>query len=229
MIGARRIVAVSASGNKDADVRAVSVQTDAAGSSFTLEVGANTCRVRLSVLGAHQIANAVAAAGLATAAGISLETIARGLESVRPVAGRMDMYTSAAGATVIDDTYNANPGSVRAAIDALASMKGERVLVLGAMAELGSQAAELHRQTAAYAAKKGVDRLFCVGAFASDLAAGFGSPAVACESKDALITALLPWNKPDTCFLIKGSRSARMEHVVQALMADATNNNAEAC
>jgi UDP-N-acetylmuramoyl-tripeptide--D-alanyl-D-alanine ligase len=146
------------------------------------------------------------------------EAIRAGLQAVVPVAGRMQPRVTTRGALLIDDSYNANPGSVRAAIDSLVSFDGERVLVLGAMAELGAGSRDLHREVGAHARLRGVTQLFACGEHAEALAAGFGTGARIFASHEELTAACRSFDRPGCVILVKGSRAAAMERVVDALV-----------
>ena len=150
--------------------------------------------VELKVLGAHNAHNALAATAAALAAGVPLEAIGRGLEAFEPVKGRLQVKRAAlaelAGATVIDDTYNANPDSVRAAIDVLASHASPRVLVLGDMGEVGDDGPAFHREVGAYANERGIDALYTLGDAARDSAAAFGARALHSADVAELVRAL---------------------------------------
>jgi len=181
--------------------------------------------VALRVPGRHMIANALASAAAARAAGVAPEAIARGLAAFQPVAGRLVPRKGAHGAVVIDDTYNANPDSVRAAIDVLASTPGDRWLVLGDMGEVGDQGPAFHREVGAYARDHGVARLFAAGALAREAVDAFGAGSAHYESVEALAAALAPMAAQGLTVLVKGSRFMRMERVVAALTgAEATGH-----
>ena len=227
MIGDRTLVTVSAQGRAEADVRAFGISTDPLSSRFQLRAGEQSVDVCLPLPGRHQVANAVAAAGVAIAAGISLAAIAAALGQLHPVAGRMRPCTTAGGAFLIDDTYNANPGAMRAAIDALTQCDAERLLVVGTMAELGVNAAQLHREIGAYAQQSGIHQLFAVGAHADDYASGFGEGAETYADQTALITRLKGIDRCGIAILVKGSRSARMDRVVSAMLAESPAAAAE--
>jgi len=173
-----------------------------------------TFAVRLQAFGEHNVLNALAAIACAHAAGIPAEQIQSGLEAFSPVSGRLQKKQAANGATLIDDTYNANPDSVRAAIDVLAQATGKRVLVLGDMGEVGTQGKEFHQEVAAYAASKGLEHVFATG----DLAAHMAPHARHYKEFDALLQAVEAAATPDATVLIKGSRFMKMERVVQHLI-----------
>ncbi|CAM2174996.1 UDP-N-acetylmuramoyl-tripeptide--D-alanyl-D-alanine ligase [Paraburkholderia sacchari] len=178
--------------------------------------------VELQVLGAHNAHNALAATAAALAAGVSLDAIRRGLEAFQPVKGRLQVKRAAlgelAGALVIDDTYNANPDSVRAAVDVLASHASPRVLVLGDMGEVGEDGPAFHREVGAYAKERGIDALYTLGVAARDIAAAFGANALHAAGVPELVRALAGAGYgAGATILVKGSRFMQMERVVAAL------------
>ncbi len=174
--------------------------------------------VRLAAGGEHNVRNALAAAACAIAADIGAEAIGAGLNAWRPVAGR-GLKLKINGADVIDDTYNANPDSVRAAIDLLAAAPAPRVLVLGDMGEVGVRGAEFHREVGRYARERGIHALFAIGSLMHEAVQAFGAGATHFDNVEALISVLRPSLKAGTTVLIKGSRFMEMERVVQALSA----------
>jgi UDP-N-acetylmuramoyl-tripeptide--D-alanyl-D-alanine ligase len=151
------------------------------------------------------------------AAGADLASIRRGLEAFRPVAGRLATHVAPSGAVVIDDTYNANPDSVRAAIDVLAHAGTPRILVLGDMGEVGAEGPAFHREVGAYARAARIDRLYATGAGAALAAQAFGAGARHFDSVDDLAAALAAEAVRGATVLVKGSRFMRMERVVAAL------------
>ncbi len=185
--------------------------------SFTLHIGDQSTPVQLQVLGRHQVSNALAAAGLAYACGMSLAQIKQGLERCKPVAGRTVLHRLQANHYLIDDTYNASPNAMRAAIDLLADMPGRKVIVLGDMAELGAAAAEIHQDIGAYAYMKKINALYATGKHATDYQAGFGQQTQLFPDHQALLRGLESELQGVVTILVKGSRSARMEQVVQGL------------
>ena len=191
----------------------------AEGVSFTALTPEGDIPVNLALPGAHNVANGLAAIAVGLACGLSLGGIRQGLESVRPTAGRLVTGHSATGARVIDDCYNANPGSVRAAIDLLAGCDGRRTLVLGAMRELGETSELLHRQMGDYARAAGIDRFWGVGPELQDAVAAFGSGGRWFADREEVLTALDGEFGGGDTVLVKGSRSTRMEQVLQALLA----------
>ncbi|SAL79670.1 UDP-N-acetylmuramoylalanyl-D-glutamyl-2, 6-diamino pimelate--D-alanyl-D-alanyl ligase [Caballeronia peredens] len=183
--------------------------------------------IALSVLGEHNARNALAATAAALAAGVSLDVVRRGLEAFQPVKGRLQvkraMTGALAGATVIDDTYNSNPDSMRAAIDVLASQASPRVLVMGDMGEVGEEGPAFHREVGAYAAERGIDALFALGAASRDSVNAFNAHAskqtgTHFDDVAALIAALdTAGYGSKATYLAKGSRFMKMERVVDAL------------
>lgn len=193
--------------------------------SFDLVIEGVSHPVQLQLLGEHNVHNALVAAGCAYAAGIPVAEIAAGLSALAGVGGRMQSFTGASGAALIDDSYNANPGSVSAAIELLAQREGKKILVLGDMAELGPEADRAHREMGQLARERGVDQLFTLGTLSAaasiEFAAGHPNKQRNFSEREALVRALAPELDGNTTVLVKGSRSARMELVVQAL----TNGN----
>ncbi|QYD69510.1 UDP-N-acetylmuramoyl-tripeptide--D-alanyl-D-alanine ligase [Paraburkholderia edwinii] len=182
----------------------------------------------LQVLGAHNARNALAATAAALAAGVSLDAIKRGLESFGAVKGRLQVKRAVlgalAGATVIDDTYNANPDSMRAAIDVLATRPSPRVLVMGDMGETGDEGPAFHREIGAYAKECGIDALYAMGDASRDACAAYGPKAQHAADPAALVAQLQQAGFTATAtFLVKGSRFMQMERVVDALTSPQTN------
>jgi len=191
-----------------------------------LSTTAGAATVRLRAPGRHNAANALAAAAAGLAIGVSLAAVVRGLEAFRPVAGRLAPLHAISGATVIDDTYNANPDSVRAAIDVLAAVPQPRWLVLGDMGEVGENGPTFHREVGEYARAARIDRLLTVGALAAESAAAFGAGAQHFASVDALAAHVVATADAGTTVLVKGSRFMRMERVVAALCGAAGTGGA---
>jgi UDP-N-acetylmuramoyl-tripeptide--D-alanyl-D-alanine ligase len=191
-------------------------QTDSDGVRISMATPYGVIDTRLAAGGEHNVRNALAAAACAIAADVGAEAISTGLNAWRPVAGR-GVKLRSNGCDVIDDTYNANPDSVRAAIDLLAGAPAPRVLVLGDMGEVGIRGLEFHREVGQYARERGIDALFAVGSLMREAAQAFGTEATHFDNVDALIAALRPSLRAGTTVLIKGSRFMQMERVVQAL------------
>jgi UDP-N-acetylmuramoyl-tripeptide--D-alanyl-D-alanine ligase len=187
---------------------------------FTLEspLGPGT-PVELQMGGRHNVSNALAASAAAGAAGATLQHIVAGLAAVRAVPGRLQFKKTSGGAWLIDDSYNANPSSVRAGIEVLASLEGRRWLVLGDMAELGDYAQSSHREIGEYARKRGIERLYATGPLAALAVESFGPGAQWFADTPALAQALQSASA-DVRMLIKGSRVNRLERVVEALVGN---------
>ena len=194
---------------------------DVDGSRIQLVTPQGDVSFRLSLPGRHNVMNALAASTAALAAGAGLDAVRAGLESLTPVAGRLTLQRLPDGVTVIDDTYNANPGSLQAALAVLAQAGGETWLVLGDMGELGTEAQALHRVAGEQARTAGVDRLFTLGSLAQAAAAAFGNQATHFGTPEALVAALQQARHGDLHILVKGSRRMRMERIIEALGATA--------
>ena len=199
------------------DVRASDIVADGGGSNFQLHLYDTRIDVRLSLPGQHNIRNACAAAAIAVALGVASEQIRSGLESVKPVAGRLQPKRGLYGATLFDDSYNANPLSVIVAAEFLAGLEGQSWLVLGDMGELGANTARLHQEVGAAVKKAGVNQLFATGELSRNVTDAFGDHASWFDSVDTLIDALRVSITSDVNVLVKGSRFMRMERVVAAL------------
>lgn len=202
-----------------ADVHAHSIETTAMGTRFTLVTPDGEARADLQLLGAHNVVNALAAAAAAWGLDVPADTIARGLALVRPAPGRLVPRQLPSGALLIDDTYNANPASVAAAIEAAASSGRPVWLALGDLGELGSGAREWHARLGHDAREAGVKVLYTVGPLAAEAAKAYGAGARSFESAEALQTALADELPGESVLVVKGSRAARMERVVEALTA----------
>jgi len=202
-----------------ADVTARDVQVGADGSRFILVTPHGEAAVELPLVGRHNVANALAAAALAIGmADAAPDAIAAGLAAAAPVAGRLVRHALASGALLIDDSYNANPGSLAAAIDTLEVIDGERWLVLGEMGELGSDAQALHAGAGKRARDAGIARLFALGQLGRAAVEAFGEGAAHFDTHAALVDALRQDLHPQARVLVKGSRSSAMERVVAALL-----------
>ena len=199
----------------DFDVYADQIHAESDHTVCRLHAPSGSAMLTLSAPGVHNLRNALAAAACALAAGVALEDVVQGLEAFHPVSGRMQPRTLPGGFQLIDDTYNANPDSVRAAIDVLTALHGKRVLVLGDMGEVGSNGDAMHAEVGAYARECGVDALFAVGTASVHAVQAFGAGAQSFDSLEDLNRQLLA--EMPAHILVKGSRSARMERVVQAL------------
>lgn len=210
-----------------AEVTGTFTPMESGGSLVALSTPAGACEVRLPLPGRHNVMNALAATAAALALGETLDTIRDGLEHIRPVPGRLCERVRADGAVVLDDTYNANPTSLRAALDVLVARPGERWLVLGDMAELGDEERALHRDAGRLARECGIDRLYGVGPLAAEAVAEFGAGGRHHESRGELVAELRAElgaarkggaHAAPVTALVKGSRSMAMESVVQELV-----------
>jgi UDP-N-acetylmuramoyl-tripeptide--D-alanyl-D-alanine ligase len=215
LAGARKVLRFGL--DHRADVGADILEQRVDGSRFVLGTAHGDAEISLPLPGRHNIANALAAAAVALALDVPLDTIVAGLEQTAGVSGRLRREVMAGGWTVIDDSYNANPGSMAAAIDTLLLADGERWLVLGDMAELGDDARALHAGVGTRARERGIERLFAVGPLGEATVEAFGANAEHFADKLALIAALKARLHTGVTCLIKGSRSAGMEQVANAL------------
>lgn len=184
---------------------------------FILNTPEGSSEVQLSLLGQHNVMNALAAATCAIGLGISLDTIKQGLEKMQPVKGRLEIKTGINNSRIIDDTYNANPASLMAAINVLNTFNGKHWLVLGDMGELGTEEEELHAVAGEQAKKHGVERLFATGKLSQLTVKSFGKNAEHFETTEDLSARLKSEITSDVILLVKGSRSMHMEKVVNGL------------
>jgi UDP-N-acetylmuramoyl-tripeptide--D-alanyl-D-alanine ligase len=189
-------------------------------SEIEIRTPAGEARATLAIPGLHNVRNALAAAACAFAVGIKEKIIAEGLGAFRPYTGRLQVKSAVGGATVIDDTYNANPDSVRAAIDVLAACPAPTVLVLGDMGEVGEQGAEFHREVGTYALAKKITNLFAIGEATRHAVEAFGTGGRHFDSIESLLSSL-----QGRSILVKGSRFMKMERVVAALTGAAAGGH----
>lgn len=201
----------------EAEVRASGIQATPNGSHFTLHMPDTHFSVNLALAGKHNVLNACAAAAIAGRLGIDADSVRLGLETVRPVGGRLQPVTSVSGAMLYDDTYNANPVSVQAAAEFLAAQEGKSCFVLGDMAELGGDAPLLHAHTGWVIREAGVDRLLATGPLSQKAVEAFGEGGKWFPSVAELAAELATSLSADDVVLVKGSRSSSMERVVDAL------------
>ena len=202
--------------NASADVSG-DFQANAFGSDMQINIAGTVFSVKLSAAGEHNVLNALAATACCHAIGVPTETIARGLTSFQPVNGRLQAKQAANGARIIDDTYNANPDSVRAAIDVLAQTNDNSILVLGDMGEVGTEGSAFHQEIGTYARERGIALLFTLGDLAHETALAFGDGAQHFDNIEELQKALDACISPGSTALIKGSRFMKMERVVAHL------------
>ena len=202
------------------DVGARDIAVTGAGTRFLLATPAGDAPVELAMPGRHNVRNALAAASMALGLGIGLDAIARGLAAARVVAGRLATHRLASGAVLIDDSYNANPGSLAAAIDTVAETAGEGWLVLGDMRELGDDAEAMHAEAGRRAKAAGIKRLFALGPLSAAAADAFGEGGQAFATHAEVVDALRAGLADGVRVVVKGSRGSAMDRVVAALLAD---------
>jgi UDP-N-acetylmuramoyl-tripeptide--D-alanyl-D-alanine ligase len=209
--------------DKPADFSASEIRTSVGAEGFVtrfrLSSPLGSAAVELQMGGRHNVSNALAAAAAAAAAGATLNHVVSGLASVRAVPGRLQFKRAAGGAWLIDDSYNANPSSMRAGIEVLASLEGRKWLVLGDMAELGNYAQSAHSEIGEFARARGIERLYATGSLAALAVESFGAGAHWFPNTESLAQALGAAG-PDVRMLIKGSRMNRLERVVDALASN---------
>lgn len=208
-----------------AEIRAEAIAEEGGELNFTLVIGGDRVPVHLAVPGRFMVVNAVAAAAAGHLLGLTPAEIAAGLGDFRPVDGRMRIRRTESGVRIIDDTYNANPGSMAAAIGTLKSLAGagRSILVIGDMYELGAQAEALHREVGAAAAEAGIRRLYVVGKYAKTVAGGASAAGmkhrqIVTGSREDVTRALADALRPGDWVLIKGSRAMGMETIIHALI-----------
>ena len=215
-LGARRTMTFSCERAADLTGRC---RTRGLENHVTIGARGEEVEVDLALPGAHNARNALGAAAACLAAGVPLAAVGAGLAAFRGIKGRLQRRPGLNGATVLDDTYNANPDSVCAGIDVLASTPGRKILVLGEMAEIGEMAGQLHDEVGGYAKSQGIDRLLTLGETSALAAYNFGEGARHFTKVEDLIAALAGELTPDTVVLVKGSRFMRMERVADAVAA----------
>lgn len=211
----------------EADISARDIHGGLQGSRFTLVAPEGEVDVALPLPGRHNVRNALAAAAMAMAVGANLAQVRAGLEAVEGVAGRLATHRLRSGAVLVDDSYNANPGSLAAAIDTLADAGGQAWLVLGDMRELGADEAALHAEAGARARAAGIARLYTLGSLSAHAAQAFGDGARRFDTHAALAEALGGELAADTTVLVKGSRGSAMDKIVAALLQRDAGANGE--
>lgn len=210
----------------DGDIRAAAVQLAALGSQYQLQSPQGAIAIRLQTPGRHNVLNSLAAASAALAAGMSLSAIAEGLAAYQGTAGRLQQKRAINGALVLDDSYNANADSMKAAIDVLAALPEPRWLVLGDMGEVGADSARYHAEVGAYARDRGLQRVLALGpAMAAAVQAHGGAAARHYSALEPLLADLQAELPANGAVLVKGSRFMRMERVVAALTAIEQGNH----
>ncbi|WP_157497019.1 UDP-N-acetylmuramoyl-tripeptide--D-alanyl-D-alanine ligase [Hahella ganghwensis] len=217
MAGKRRVISFGLC--ETANVYARQLKLEAEFSVFELVTPSGTMKVRLPFSGEHSVKNALAAAAAALGAGVSVSQIVAGLENAPAVKGRMNRKVAPNGVTVLDDTYNANPTSMMAALDVLVRYPGRHIAVLGYMGELGEEVDEAHRKVGEYARSIGVEQCYVTGTSAESYRQGFGDHTFVGRGNSEVIAELKRNIRAGDVVLLKGSRSARMEEVVEALMS----------
>lgn len=208
--------------NNDAEVKGEWWAT-ATGGVLTINIAEQQCEINLPVPGRHNAMNALAATAAAVTAGVSLDDVKDALEEFNAVAGRLNIYRTAAGVCLINDTYNANPDSLAVALNVLNEMPGERWLVLGDMGELGEDSARVHADVGIKVKAMGINRLLATGENSVAAVKEFGDGAVHFDSHETLIKYLKAHVHSDLNILIKGSRYMKMEQIVDALSGENTS------
>jgi UDP-N-acetylmuramoyl-tripeptide--D-alanyl-D-alanine ligase len=215
LAGARRRIEFGWTG--DCAVRSA---PDASPDGFRMSIVGESIDVSLAIDGRHNVRNAMAAAACCHAAGVPTAAIATGLAAFSPASGRLRRLAAASGARLIDDSYNANPDSVRAAIDVLADLPGSRLLVLGDMGEVGEKGPDFHREVGAYARERGITRLLAFGVQSALAVEAFGAQGEHYDRIEAIAARAVELAARGTSVLVKGSRSMQMERVVKALAGE---------
>jgi len=220
--GMTRARVVSFGVTNDADFSAqdlhTSIGTGGFVTRFKLRAPQGSMPIELHLAGQHNVLNALCAAAAACSAGASLDEVRTGLATMRPVPGRLQFKTAPSGALIVDDSYNANPSSMKAGIEVLAAVDARRWLVMGDMGELGDFAMESHQEVGRFARNHRIDRLFATGKLSALAVEAFGSGAEWFADTEALARAVNADLTREVCVLVKGSRSNRLERVVEALV-----------
>ncbi|MBD3640873.1 MAG: UDP-N-acetylmuramoyl-tripeptide--D-alanyl-D-alanine ligase [Marinobacter sp.] len=222
--GERRVVSVSRLGHPEADYRTVDVTVSGAGQQLSVTGPEGwSCELHLSMPGEHNRSNALMAIAATRELGVTNEQLEQGLAGVRSVKGRLQTLELGRGLTLIDDSYNANPASMKAAVAVLAERAGQRLAVFGAMAELGPDARSLHAEVGAAAKERGIDRLLVVGPGCEGYVDGFGSETEQFPTHEAAVNAIVSTLDSETTVLVKGSRSSAMDRVVEGIKEKVNN------
>ena len=211
--------------SKNAQIRGRSIRKKGLGLSFTLQMPSESISIDIETPGRFMVSNALAAAAVGYLLGASARQIKTGLESFVPVQGRLNIHKTHKGIYIIDDTYNANPGSMSAAIETLKSLKGDGrgVMVVGDMLELGQHSESLHYKIGILCAKSKISRIYATGKFAESVAAGareedMDSGNIILGTKEAIYESIIGWLDPGDWVLVKGSRSMAMEKIAEKLL-----------
>lgn len=219
LVGSRRLVTFAI--EHPADVMATDISLNQQSlPRFRLRLPEHEIEINLPLMGKHNVMNALAAAAAAYALDVPINSIKRGLETVAAVKRRLNEYKGYKGATIIDDSYNANPSSVAAAIDVLAKRPGDSVLVFGDMLELGEGADVLHAEIGTKALQSGITRLYCYGNHSRYAAKAFGEHGYHFENQESLLRALCDYLHKDATVLIKGSLGMKMNNITAALLEE---------
>jgi len=222
--GERRVVSVSRLDHQEADYRVTSAVGTATGQQMTVTGPEGwSLTLSLSFPGEHNQSNALMAIAAARELGATDHQLEDGLAGVQSVKGRLQMLSLSRGLTLIDDSYNANPASMKAAVAVLAEQSGQRVAVFGAMAELGPDARALHAEVGAAAKERGIDRLLVVGPGCEGYVDGFGPETEQFPTHEAAVNAIVSALDTDTSVLVKGSRSSAMDRVVEGIKEKVNN------
>jgi UDP-N-acetylmuramoyl-tripeptide--D-alanyl-D-alanine ligase len=212
-----------------ADFSASNIHTTIGASGFVtrfeLRAPSGATPIELHLAGGHNVLNALCAAAAATAAGASLDDVRSGIATMRPVPGRLQLKTAPSGAWIVDDSYNANPSSMKAGIEVLASVDARRWLVMGDMGELGDFADASHGEIGRFARDHHIDRLFATGKLSALAVEAFGQGGEWFADTESLSRAVNSELTREVCVLVKGSRSSRLERVVEALVGAASQSS----
>jgi UDP-N-acetylmuramoyl-tripeptide--D-alanyl-D-alanine ligase len=185
---------------------------------YTLVAPQGSMSIELALAGQHNVLNSLCAAAAACAAGASLDEVRAGLATMRPVPGRLQLKTAPSGAWIVDDSYNANPSSMKAGIAVLSTVEARRWLIMGDMGELGDFADQSHEEIGRFARVNRIERLFGTGKLSALAVEAFGAGGEWFADTEALARAVNSSLTREVCVLVKGSRSARLERVVEALV-----------
>ncbi len=220
-----QVITTSVNGVAGAIVSAEDIVLFSGHVDFTLCVNGERTAISLPVPGRHNVGNALAAVAAAYGLGLSVDDIAVGLNAFSGVNGRLKSAAGLNGSVIIDDSYNANPEAMKAAIDVLSAHQGNHILVMGDMGELGADARQYHFEVGEYAKNNKVGRLYAVGELSRNAVAGFGADGVWCADKQDLVTQLQQSLAKNDVVLVKGSRSAGMEDVVMQVIDSSINDS----